>query len=179
MIDKHRQYLFVVLDTTGLNPEKHEIIKIQAVLRNESQWSTIAKKARPENPKAVDPRAMEYNGIDLHDALNWPPQRDLFRAIVDMLTGYKVVLVGHNVSFVLGFLEALFKVNGDRLSDYAERWSLDTIDLARWYKYTHQMQFENLKLPTISRYFNIPTMSDELGRVRALVKTVDSLRLMQ
>jgi len=99
---------FVDIETTGLDPYKHEIIEIAVVPLddNEPFWQTRIKPQRIED---ASPKALEVNGYDKHPELwdNAPPIEQVAPVIRAQLAG--CLPAGHNVGFDLGFVKKYLK----------------------------------------------------------------------
>ena len=120
--DRFRGFLPVVIDveTGGFNPKTDAILEIAACILCMDDFGrlkigeTIAANVEPFAGARVDPRSLEFTGIDLED-----PERN---SIVEKEAMQKVllpvrqelratdcqraILVGHNASFDLSFLNA-------------------------------------------------------------------------
>jgi DNA polymerase-3 subunit epsilon len=106
--------IWVDTETTGLDPNKHEIIEI-AILRESvlpggggaitESWSTKIAPARIED---ADPKALEVNRYSKESWGDAPT----FAAVADDIAKRLAsgsVICGHNISFDVGFIEAEFK----------------------------------------------------------------------
>ena len=103
-----RPMLWVDLETTGTNPDVHEIIEIAAVLRgiDRQEIGRFEAKVQPMRIEVATPRALEVNG--------YTPERwagaTTIEAALDQLhalaaaADVEPVLAGHNVGFDKAFL---------------------------------------------------------------------------
>lgn len=96
---------FVDVETTGLDPLKHEIIEIAVVPLDDNQppWRTYIK---PERIEDASPKALEINGYAAHPEL-WddaPTLIDVAPTIRTQLAG--CLPAGQNVPFDMGFIQA-------------------------------------------------------------------------
>ena len=104
--------MIVDIETTGLNPEIHEIIEIGAV--DEVTGATLSLKVVPIRPHTADPRALEVNG---YKPEYWEDAVTLGFALMRLkqfsLKGSKLpLMLGYNVSFDRMFLEKAYRECG-------------------------------------------------------------------
>lgn len=117
---------FAILDTetTGLDPAKHEIIEIAV----KSPLGVYHSLVKPQRLDLAEAKALELNGYADHPE-RWddaPTIDKVMPAVMAHLTA--CIMVGHNVSFDKGFLNAAHEqVFGKRLPFYH---ALDTVTLA-------------------------------------------------
>ncbi len=103
---------FIDVETTGLDPNVHEIVEVAAVrtdwrLRPFKLWST---KVRPSRIEDADPRALEING---YTAEGWTDAVELDEALRDLaMLVQNATLAGHNPEFDWGFLVRGFATTG-------------------------------------------------------------------
>ncbi len=118
---RFRGFLPVVVDveTSGTNPSAHALLEVAVVLLEvspEGIWQkkeTLFEHILPFEQAEMDPKALEFNGIDPHQPLRFAVEEKtglsrLFKPIVAELkkTGcQRAVLVGHNAWFDLLFLK--------------------------------------------------------------------------
>ena len=80
---------FFDLETTGTNPGKHGIhqisgqIVIDGVVKEKFDF-----KVQPNPKAAIDDKALEVGGVTKEQILAYPPMRDVYHALVDMLGKY-------------------------------------------------------------------------------------------
>ncbi len=129
----------VDLETTGLDPDRNEIIEIAGVRfkgnRVEAEWESLIRPRR-----AIPPEITRLTGISNAMVANAPMLSEVIQEFADFV-GHDPVL-GHNVQFDLGFLRR----KGVLLDNYA----LDTYALAA------------VLLPTAGRY-NLGALGQLLG----------------
>lgn len=120
------------LETTGLDPETHEIIEIGLVVCDSKNFTILDEwdiKIKPEHPETGHPKAFEVNGYNEEE---WKDAVDL-RTGMDWLAR-KVkgaTMMSYNISFDQGFLQAAFKKTG--ILDPMSYHRLDLLTLA-WSK---------------------------------------------
>ena len=129
-----RKYIVIDTETTGLDPKKHEMLSLGAIVMIDGVITeTMDIKIRADISKA-DSKALEVNG---YSERRWKYAVSSFRGfclIRDFFYRHQDgVLVGHNVQFDIKFLRALSARwqsddNGLILMPYPY---IDTMDLAR------------------------------------------------
>jgi len=149
--------LFLDLETTGLNPEIHNVLEIAGV------WFDIHEHTiepafhffvKERLKMHCDPIAMEINKIDL----NFVREHGLYSkdAIIKMRQAFdeklgpnhgRVVLGGHNVKFDISFMMKLYEAAGEQYEqdfDY-HCFSTDTLMMFLMMKGKRQEEFPKLK----------------------------------
>lgn len=122
MASRFRGFLPVVVDveTGGFNASTDALLEIAAVLLgvdDDGRWHRTATHAchvQPFPGANLEPAALEFNGIDPGHPLRFAlPEREALGQIFDPIrkavkanTCTRAVLVGHNPSFDLGFVNA-------------------------------------------------------------------------
>lgn len=145
---RFRGFLPVVVDveTAGFNASTDALLEIAAVtltVNDDHQWcidEIIAKHVQPFEGANLDPASLEFTGIDPDhpfrkqiavseiDALN-----DIFRPIRKKIKEHKcnrAILVGHNASFDLGFLNSCVERNNIKRNPFHPFSTFDTATLA-------------------------------------------------
>jgi DNA polymerase-3 subunit epsilon len=164
---------FFDLETTGTNPARHGIHQIsgEIVIGNKVQ-ETFNFHVQP-NPKAtIDPAALRVSGVTEEQIKAYPPMREVYHQLIDLLSRYvdrydrkdKFFLVGYNnTGFDNNFLRGFFKQNGD---DYFGSWfwsnSIDVMVLATQYLLRERPGMENFKLSTVAQQMGITVDKDDL-----------------
>jgi len=105
------KYFAFDVETTGLSPENSEIISLAAVLldANLKEIATLEVHALPDN--GCPEEAARING---YDEEKWKSrgalsQQDLYKKVSTFVDDcWRLICVGHNVSFDIGFLKTLF-----------------------------------------------------------------------
>jgi ribonuclease T len=122
MASRFRGFLPVVVDveTGGFNSRTDALLEIAAVLLSvdsDGRWhcsQTHACHVQPFPGANLEPAALEFNGIDPDHPLRFAvPEREALGQILDPIrkavkanSCTRAVLVGHNPSFDLGFVNA-------------------------------------------------------------------------
>lgn len=164
---------FFDLETTGTNPARHGIHQIsgQIVIDGETK-ENFNWHVRP-NPRAIiDPQALQVSGVTEQQILSYPPMKEVYDELVDMLARYvdrydrtdKFFLAGYNnTSFDNNFLRGFFRQNGD---EYFGSWfwsnAIDVMVLATQYLLPHRHEMANFKLSTVADFLNIKVDESKL-----------------
>jgi len=143
--DRFRGFLPVVVDveTGGFNSQTDALLEIAAVLVEAQEDGTLTRgetfryHVKPFEGANLEPASMAVNGIDpdhpLRPAIDERDAlqrvfREIRRAVRD--TGCtRAVLVGHNASFDLGFLNAAVERSGIKRNPFHPFSSFDTATL--------------------------------------------------
>jgi DNA polymerase III epsilon subunit-like protein len=97
------------VETTGLDPAKHEIVEIGAILVNE-EFDIIMqfeRQVKPERIDDADPIALAING---YDPEKWHEAVSIKRALIDLLPFVEgdTTIAGWGVSFDVSFLRQAY-----------------------------------------------------------------------
>jgi len=117
------KYAIIDIETTGLDPYKHEIIEIAIITEDESYHAKVI----PTNIEYASPKALEINGYNEKDWFGAVPARDVAVRASRLLDGK--IIIGHNPSFDMGFLRELWDLYN--CTPYIDRRYIDTVVLAR------------------------------------------------
>ena len=103
------------IDTTGTDPDTHEIIEIGLVLVDQNTLEVIDTyevKVRPEHPETATPEALKVNG---YDPANWQDAVPLAEAMTEYARRTReAMFLAHNVSFDWPFMAKAFRKTGIR-----------------------------------------------------------------
>lgn len=148
---RERPLIFLDTETTGLNPEKHEIIEL-AMIRVEPSGEryTYHWYIKPEHIETADEIALRVNKY--HERIElWEKEGVTFASIAPILQDVvrDGVFAGHNVGFDLDFLSATFKKNN--INAKLPYHKVDTVTLA--YAHLAPLGLEKLSLDTIRDFF--------------------------
>ena len=124
------ELVFIDVETTGLDPERHELIELGAVRVDPHSLEPLdhlSVKVRPERLDDADPRALEVNGYSdesWRDAVSLPVALERLAPLLD-----GALVAGHNVDFDWAFLVRGFLAAGVPLPE-VDYHRLDTASLA-------------------------------------------------
>lgn len=149
-----KDYVVFDLETTGLSPERDQIIEISAIrvqdCKAAAEFATLVNPGRP-----IPPEASRINGITDEMVHTAPVLREALEAFWDFAG--EDILVGHNIhNFDMKFLSAGTRRTLDRnvASNY-----VDTLFLARTL-----LPLAKFRLTDVASYFHLSTQ----GAHRAL-----------
>lgn len=143
--ERFRGFLPVVVDveTAGFEADKHALLEIGAVtiVMNEEgivePGESIACHVEPFAGAELDPKALEFTGIDPHHPFRMAkPEKEALeyifkpvRAEVKRAECTRAILVGHNPFFDLGFIKAAVERTGIKKNPFHQFSTFDTATL--------------------------------------------------
>ncbi len=146
MADRFRGFLPVVVDveTGGFDCQRHALLEIAAVPIELDEagfyvpGETVTTHVEPFSGAEIDPRSLEITGIRLDSALRAAREE---RAALDHVFApvraaakrhgcQRAILVGHNASFDLGFLNAAVARTAHKRNPFHPFSTFDTVTLA-------------------------------------------------
>lgn len=146
MAHRFRGFLPVVIDveTGGFDCERHALLEIAAVCVRMDEGGfvhpepVVSTHVEAFEGSELDPRSLEITGIDpghpLRGALPEKEALDLIfrpvRAAMRTNDCQRAILVGHNASFDLGFLNAAIRRTAHKRSPFHPFSCFDTVTLA-------------------------------------------------
>jgi len=142
---------FVDTETTGLNPRRHEIIEIGAILYSQKKDKVLKRwcqKIKPTNIKLASREALEINRYWENSHLYTGDTREAINRFNNLVKG--CILVGQNISFDIAFIQKCmrkFKIK----SSFGRRY-VELMGLA-WP--TIRNQSESMSLKSLCNHFNI------------------------
>jgi DNA polymerase-3 subunit epsilon len=174
-----RPRAFIDVETTGLDPTRHEVIDVAIVfdaeaipadapwtrhLRREGPAAVWHTRIRPERIEDAEPKALEVNGYTPEAWADAPTADQVVDTIVELLVESKAVLVGHNVTFDRDFIAALVRRQGRtaRLGYH----TVDTVTLC--YTSLVPCGLTALSLDNVRRFIDIPTQGSHAALKDAL-----------
>ena len=138
---------FVDVETSGLDPAKHEMLEFAVAFEN---GEGLSFKIKPEDIGHADPYALKVNG---YTPEAWVGAYDFKEAAWKIAEHLKEhVLVGHNVKFDVGFINALLQKAG--VKERVDYHCLDTVTLA--YEHLVPCGLDSLSLKNVCRFLDIP-----------------------
>jgi len=139
-------------ETTGLDPEVHELLEVACVLDNPRTSFPMAffeKKVKPERIEDANQKALEMNGYTEAEWANATPVGEMLKELACFAS--IAVVIGHNVRFDMSFINAAFKrKNIQGRFDYH---LVDTVTLA--YEHLVPLGLMSLSLTNICIFLGI------------------------
>lgn len=157
---KKKNLAFIDLETTGLDPEQHEIIEIGCIVARQipqdgrgNELEVVEEfdlKVKPEHLETSDPESLKING---YNEMDWLFAVDLKNAM-EKLAGKTegAILVAQNVAFDWLFLEKAFVKTGVRNKMDFHRLDLLSMAYAKLYHDEHAQRFS---LRALCEHFDI------------------------
>ncbi len=143
---RFRGFLPVIVDveTSGFDPNKNALLEVAAVPIVADQegymapGATIACHVEPFEGSILDPKALEFNGIDPHHPFRMAKSEPealehIFKPIRTLVKSKqcsRAILVGHNAFFDLGFIRAAVERCNIKNQPFHSFSSFDTATLA-------------------------------------------------
>lgn len=149
-----RPLIFLDLETTGLEVQKHEIIEIGALKVHPEKLFEILEeleiKVRPENLKAADKDALKMVGFTEE---KWKGAISLKETLASLDEfGKDGVLVGYNINFDWAVLDRAYYSQGRIDPFYYHR--IDVMAMA-YFKYFSNPDFQRFSLGEVCRNLKI------------------------
>lgn len=171
---KKHNLAFIDLETTGLDPDRHEIIEIGGVIAKQipqegrgCQLEIIDEfefKVKPENLEGADPQALRINGYNDADWVFAADLKQVMEAVSEKAASAN--LVAQNVTFDWSFLDKAFKKTG--VQNKMHYHKIDVIALA-YAKFYHDPTFQRFNLSSLAEHFDIK--NDKAHTALADIKT--------
>ncbi len=143
---RFRGFLPIIIDveTSGFDPDKNALLEVAAVpiiIDNEGKMTpgaTTACHVEPFEGAELDPRSLEFTGIDPHNPFRMAkPEREalehIFKPIRTLIKSKqcsRAILVGHNPFFDLSFLKAAIERSKIKTHPFHSFSTFDTATLA-------------------------------------------------
>ena len=159
--------IFLDVETTGLDPSRHEILEIAIV--DLSGHALVHTKIRPVHIETAEPEALRINGYAEHPELwaNAPTFVEMCTQIRDALN--HCVIVGHNPGFDRSFvISEMTRAGVEKPDKYVRRHIIDTTTLA--WEHLVPCGLDRLNLDAICQFLEIPL--DRTKRHGALEDTM-------
>ncbi len=118
--------IFIDIETSGLNPDKHAILRISATRSSDGQ--TFDRWVKPEEGKWGDKKSLERNGVDIEFLKkNGENLRDVLKDFSKFSAqGGPSLMAGCGVAFELSFLDESCRRHGIRPPFAGKRIDLQT-----------------------------------------------------
>lgn len=178
---RERPIAFIDVETTGLDPTRHEVIDVAVVFDDEvlrrtgAPWTRLLRcegpdaavwhtRIQPERIGDADPKALEVNGYSPDGWKRAPNADQVGDTLVELLVDSKAILVGHNVTFDRDFIAQMLMRQGRpaRLGYHA----IDTVTLC--HEHLVPCGLKSLSLDNVRRFLGIPTVGSHAALKDAL-----------
>ncbi len=166
------KYLFIDVETTGINPYECAIIQLSGVfIINEEKKEVFDFKLKPFPGARIEEAALEVTGVSRDDLESYPEQYKVYEEFMSLLEKYvdpynkqdKFFFVAYNALFDMDFIREFFKKNDNNFfGSYFWFPPIDVMMLA-CEKLKHQRQMlPNFKLATVAKHLGIELRPDML-----------------
>lgn len=156
---RHHRLAFIDTETTGFDPDTHELIEIGVVLVDQD-WTNgkpefklveeFEVKIFPTHIQSADPISLKINKYKEED---WIDAKDLKSALKILNTKTKdSIMVAHNLCFDASFIDRAYKQTGVKSEMHYLR--IDTITMA-FAKLHNRDDIDKYSLRTLCEYFKI------------------------
>jgi DNA polymerase-3 subunit epsilon len=150
---RERPLAITDVETTGLHPDKHEIIEIGLILADQKNGNILDKldiKIKPAHIETASPRALEINGYKPQDWVNAVTLRFAMQKYADKVRNG--LFCAHNITFDWGFIDEAFKKTG--VSHNMDYHRIDLLTLA--WRELGPKGLERLNLDSIAKFLGVP-----------------------
>ena len=151
---RDRMILFVDLETTGLDMDKHEIIEIGCLLVDGKSLEILDKyhaRINPEHLETGDPEGLKISGYSAGEWRDAKPLKETLKDISKLAPN--AMVAGWKVDFDWWFLDKYFKKFGIKYSfDYH---LIDVISIA-YEHFRERNQPEELSLGDVCKLLKVP-----------------------
>jgi len=157
---KKHDLAFIDLETTGLDPDRHEIIEVGGIIVRQSIspdggriFETIEEfeyKVKPEHLELAEPEALRINGYNDLEWMFAPDLTSVMKILADKTAD--CIMVGQNVFFDWSFLKKAFEKTGVVNKMHWQRLDLISMVFAKHY---HDETLERYNLGALARFFGV------------------------
>lgn len=152
-------------ETTGLDPEKNDIIQIAALVEiNKEIVDKLHLKIQPVNWENISEDALKINGCTFESLNKHTAYPEAYHEIIKFLDRYvdkfntqdKLLSAGQNVKFDIEFLRQFFFKNGNKyFGSYFDYHFLDLQAMTALMIRNGLLEVENFKLETVAKAVGI------------------------
>jgi len=151
---------FVDLETTGLDPDKHEIVELGCIVVEQKvvagkppQIEVVSEfeyKIKPEHIELADPEALQINGYNSADWLFAVDLPQALKVFAEKTVG--AIMVAQNVTFDYSFLRQAFAKTG--VTNRMGYHRFDLVSMA-FIKLSQKPEVTRFSLRALADYFQI------------------------
>lgn len=163
-------YIFITdLETTGFSPMRNDMIELAGIIAKKDddgkyqKIATFNERCRPYSRESWTEGAEEAHKITLHEALGFQHPRGMLINFLNFMVPFKsasnwpLTFVFHGKNkFDFKFLMNAF-MKEDLVYSFYKIFNMGNVESTYdlYSKYKHVLGLENLKLPTLAKYFDI------------------------
>lgn len=145
---------FLDIETTGLDPNTHDIIQYGIILEwPDGACQEYSGKILPKNIASADPKALALNGYTEEAWEDAQTTSEAAQEIHRLLKG--AVIIGHNVHFDLGFIQVLMAREGFKFFAVP---AIDTMTLA--WEHLGSLGIKSLSLKSTCEFVGVKPEDD-------------------
>lgn len=151
---RKRNFAITDLETTGLDPSRHEIIEIGLVVVRQRDFKIIDRLSVKVKPRHIETAIKEALGINGYTREGWRNAISLTRAMEQYSRKTRnAIFVAHNVTFDWSFIGEAFKKTRTRnLMDYHR---IDLFSVA-WAKLERLKKLKKFRGSELCKFLGIP-----------------------
>src|SRR3989338_6738348 len=184
---KRHKLAFVDLETTGLDPFRHEIIEIGLVLAEQREGISGKRdlaflseheiRLKPEHIETADPKSLEVSKYHQRDWSKAVTQKEGLEEISRLLGG--AIFVAQNVAFDWAFLQKTCNEYGVILEGKVHYHKLDLASMV-FGKFYHESKLFKFSLREMTEYFGVTNQNAHtaLADARATFEVCQKLLAM-
>jgi DNA polymerase-3 subunit epsilon len=172
--------VFLDTETGGLDPLKHSLLQVALVIPDGDSFIELQWDIR-HNYYETTPQALAINGIDLDKHhMQATPASDAANEIWNVLDTLhlvdgKILPVGHNIGFDIGFLAKFMLDHGYNLNNLVSYHKIDTVSILQFLRDCGKLP-ENLMIGSLS----LEPICQKLGLVETQTHSaLDDARLVR
>jgi len=167
-------YLYLDVETTGLNEKKQDIIQLACIpIINGVRQKTFNEFCQPINWNSIDPYALKVTGTTLDMLKTYQSPEVMIEKFVQYVNsfGVKFTIAGYNVGFDKRFIASTFK-KLDRTSDFFRMFDITVhCTFMRAKSVKTKIASQSLKLGVLAELYGIPINAhDALSDIEATIK---------
>lgn len=181
------EYLFVDVETGGLDINKHDLLQVGLVAYIDNKIVDSYELSIKKEEYVVDSRAMRYNGLDLYEDIYkcGIESKEAVDKIIEFICknfSEVPILVGHNPSIDKYMVDKLFKGQGMDMSNYISHRMIDTMSLIWGLHISGRLPKEACSSNGAFKYFGIEVenrhhaLDDCLATVKLFNSLIDILK---
>lgn len=196
--DMDKKVLYLDTETTGLNPDKNDIIQISGLIEiNGKVKKEFDFTCRPINPNNIEDEALLIQGRTKKEIMKFADPEEVFYKLIEIFDDFidkyntkdKFILAGQNVRFDYNFLYYMSqKLDYKYLNSYINTNQQSYIDLLRIVKeknkhFVSRLQLKNLKLGTIyealfnKKLDNAHNSLVDIKATRSCIKVLEQMKI--